>query len=196
MPDQRRDIASTYGDPRVGRTRSLLTSTAADLLVSRGPAAVTFEEVSAASRVARSTLYRHFPDRGALLAAAVAQLLPPVDVPAAGGAVREQLLAVVTEFARYLHDPGVTVALPALFGLDKIEPESRARIAAPHRTAVEVVLEAARSAGELRPGVDITLAPAQLFGPLFFRALVTAEDVDESTAAAVVDLYLEGARQP
>lgn len=196
MPGQRASIEAAYVDPRIERTRALLISTAAGLLLSRGSVAVTFEEVSGASRVARSTLYRHFVDRTALLAAAIAYLLPPVDVPAPTGAVREQLLAVVTEFARYLRDPRVAAALPVLFELGNVEPESRARVTEPHRIAIESVLGRARAAGELPPGVDANLAPAQLFGPLLFRVLVTAEEVDELTAAAVVDVYLDGARQP
>ena len=56
-------------DPRVERSRAVITSAATDLLMQGGVHAVTVDAVIARSGVARSTIYRHFPASTDLLAA-------------------------------------------------------------------------------------------------------------------------------
>ncbi|MEO8108328.1 MAG: TetR/AcrR family transcriptional regulator [Actinomycetes bacterium] len=180
-----------YVDPRVERTRVLLVGAAADLLFEHGPEVVTFEAVSAQTRVARSTIYRHFKDRTGLLTAAVARLLPPIEVPHPSGSTASQLLAVVGDFAAHLRSPTMAKVLPTLLGLSAQSPDLRAGISAPHRVALEAVLRRGIEAGELSAGLDLTLASAVLLGPLLFRALVTGEDIGATTASTLVASYLE-----
>lgn len=180
-----------YVDPRIERTRVLLVDTAAALLTAHGPNAVTFDAVSGASRVARSTIYRHFADRPQLLAAAVAAVLPPVETPDADASTAAQLAAVVGQFARYLAEPTMIKVLPIVWELAADIPELRAGISVPHRQALEAVLARGIEAGDLDPTLDPTLAPAVLFGPLVFRALVTGEGIDATTVEALVGAYLK-----
>ncbi|MGV8967534.1 MAG: TetR/AcrR family transcriptional regulator [Cellulomonas sp.] len=179
-----------YVDPRVERTRALLVQAAAQLLAEQGPDAVTFEAVSAHTRVARSTIYRHFDDRTELLTAAVARLLPPLEVPHPSGSTASQLLAVVGDFAAHLRSPTLARALPTLLGLSAQSPDLRERVSTPHRVALEAVLRRGIEAGELNAGLDLTLAAAELLGPLLFRALVTGEDISATTASTLVAAYL------
>ena len=64
-------------DPRVERTRLSVLAAAAELMAEVGWGGVTIESVSARSGVARTTIYRHWPDRLALLANAMASVLEP-----------------------------------------------------------------------------------------------------------------------
>ena len=68
-------------DPRVSRTRAAVVQSAADLLIERGVAAVTIEAVVQRSGVTRSTIYRHWPTRGDIVAAAFTHLMPPSHEP-------------------------------------------------------------------------------------------------------------------
>jgi AcrR family transcriptional regulator len=56
----------TVNDPRVQRTKAHVLAQARDLLAEGGPAAVTYQVLSARARVTRQTLYRHWPTREAL----------------------------------------------------------------------------------------------------------------------------------
>ena len=58
-------------DPRIARTQKAVIDAATDLLVEGGPAALTMDAVVARSGVAKSTLYRHWETRDALVAAMV-----------------------------------------------------------------------------------------------------------------------------
>ena len=67
--------------PRTHRTREAVVRSAVDLLVEGGVGAVTVEAVVQRSGVARSTIYRHWPTRGEMVAAAFAELMPPLSGP-------------------------------------------------------------------------------------------------------------------
>ncbi|WP_236735063.1 TetR/AcrR family transcriptional regulator, partial [Mycolicibacterium elephantis] len=64
-------------DPRRIRSRTRLLDAAATLLSTGGVEAVTIDAVTKASKVARTTLYRHFHSSSHLLAATFERLLPP-----------------------------------------------------------------------------------------------------------------------
>ena len=71
-------------DPRRLRSRTRLLDAATKLLSAGGIEAVTIDAVTKASKVARTTLYRHFSSSSQLLAATFERLLPagPASTPA------------------------------------------------------------------------------------------------------------------
>ncbi|MBU8821085.1 TetR family transcriptional regulator, partial [Mycolicibacterium goodii] len=97
QPDRVHDEDDDEIDPRRTRSRNRLLDAAAALLSTGGVEAVTVEAVTKASKVARTTLYRHFGSSSHLLAATFERLLPQVTPPApAGGTVRERLIELLT----------------------------------------------------------------------------------------------------
>src|SRR6201987_2424574 len=82
-------------DPRWVRSRTRLLDAAADLLRAGGIEAVTIDAVTRESRVARTTLYRHFGCSSDLLAATLERLLPPVTLPPSTGSLRDRLFGLV-----------------------------------------------------------------------------------------------------
>lgn len=78
-------MSTSRGRPRDPHTDERITSAAQALLRERGPAAVHVDSVSARSGIARSTIYRRYQDRRALMEAALAHFaeapLPTADLP-------------------------------------------------------------------------------------------------------------------
>src|SRR5882757_6856849 len=85
--------------------RNEILDAAENLLRTRGAAGATTKEIAAAAGCAEGSLYRHFPDKGELLFAAVEKHLPTLD---AALAVEER------DLLRYLER--VAVALVDYFG--------------------------------------------------------------------------------
>ena len=63
-------MTPTRGRPRDPHTDELITQATLDLLRERGPSAVHVDAVAARSGVARTTIYRRYSDREALIRAA------------------------------------------------------------------------------------------------------------------------------
>ena len=70
----------------------------------RGIEAVTIDAVTKASKVARTTLYRHFGCSSDLLAATLERLLPPVTPPPSTGSLRDRLVELVCRQATLYED--------------------------------------------------------------------------------------------
>ena len=188
-------------DPRVERSRAVITGAATDLLVQGGVHAVTVDAVIARSGVARSTIYRHFPASTDLLAAAFDQLLPPVPEAPAEGTFPERLLGLMLQQSAMLRDAPTTVVMTAWLvvtteGMTHATPASphfsglQQRLLEHHRSPLATLLRSGLERGEVREDLDVDIAVSQLGGPLVFRKLISMEPVDEDFCRRVVEDFL------
>lgn len=183
--------ATGYVDPRVLRTCALLSRTAADLVLEGGPAAVGVEAVSSRARVARSTVYRHFPLREDLLAAAVDFLLPPLNTVLPDGSTEQRLHLVAARFAEHLATPSGRAALPAVLAVAAgADQRPQRRFVQGHREPLMAVLRAGVEAGELAASTDLETGVAELLGPLLFQALLHASPLSAAQVASVVHSFM------
>lgn len=193
---------TTGTDPRPARSRARLLEAATGLLRTGGPSAVTVDAVIRASKVARATLYRHFPSGNDLLAAAFHALIPPAPAPPTDGTLRERLEAVVVAQGELIAEAPVTVAAMSWLSLGAdmtslpFEGESpevqtlRERVAQQYAAPLEEVLSSPEAVAELGE-VDRTLAAALLLGPIVLGKLSTLPDFDYPTVArAAVNGFL------
>ena len=91
-------------DPRVVRSRASILEACADLIAEEGFAGVTIEAVAARSGTAKTTIYRHWPSREALLIEAFGVCSGPPGPPAATGSTRDEVREVLGGLARKLND--------------------------------------------------------------------------------------------
>lgn len=109
-------------DPRKARSRARLLDAATSLLSTGGIEAVTIDAVAKASKVARTTLYRHFSDSTQLLAAAFERLLPPVTAPPASGTIREQLIELLDRQAKLIEEAPAQLTMLGWLALGSAQP--------------------------------------------------------------------------
>jgi AcrR family transcriptional regulator len=167
---------------------------------------VTVDAVTRSAKVARATLYRHFPSGNDLLAAAFNSLIPPAPMPPARGSLRDRLVAVVLAQAESVAQaPAALTAMSWLsLGRDLEElpqPEHkraaespaiatlRERIAQQYAAPFDVIFDSPEAAdlGE----VDRSRAIALLIGPLVLGRLSTLPEFDyRECARAAVDGFL------
>ena len=197
MPRARRTPAAA---PRRGRPRSqaahdAVLAAALALLGKGGYAAATIDEISARSGVAKTTIYRRWPHRAALLVELLLKMAAEVAPPPAGDdpleALRTELLQVAQAVAA---PPGRLLA--ALVGEAQQDPEVRDALLKglfdPRRKATARVIEAAQKAGTLRSEVPPLVALELLFGPIFYRGLVRQEAVPAAFVRQLFEHALTG----
>lgn len=182
-------------DPRVERTRRAVLAATADLLVERGFEGLSTEEIATRSGVARSTIYRNWPDRAELLIEAVQQHMEPVADPDTGD-LRRDLIAVFGVLARAL-DPATPLGrmLPSLLSAAERDPDLRRlhrEAAAQRRQLAEQVLRRGIDRGRLPADVDAAAAATTVTATLYYRRLISGEALDERAVADLVDALLTG----
>lgn len=193
-------------DPRRIRSRNRLLDAAAALLSSGGIEAVTIEAVTNASKVARTTLYRHFGSSSHLLAATFERLLPQVTPPApASGALRERLTELLTRQAALFADAPLHVTLLAWLALgptastdhavgEHASGALRARVIDQYRQPFDAILHGAEARAEL-DDFDLQLALCQLIGPLAFARMTGLRTITAEDCTHIVDDFLAAHRR-
>jgi AcrR family transcriptional regulator len=164
-------------DPRIERTRRVVLDSAIALLGARGYGEVTIEAVAAASGVAKSTIYRHWP----------ALPVPPE------GDVRDRLVAVLEHVAKDVCMSRWSACLPALLDAAAHDPAARElnlRLATSGRQLLSQLLADGVSRGELRADLDTELIADALAGPIILRRLWSAETFDPGNVRHLVDQVL------
>jgi len=194
-------------DPRWLRSRTRLLDAAADLLRIGGIEAVTIDAVTKASKVARTTLYRHFGCSSDLLAATLERLLPPVAPPPSTGSLRDRLVELVCRQATLYEETPLhptTLAWIALRPTDNGADDDandwqrcrgtlQARVVEHYRQPFEAILRSPDAHAQLDE-FDLELAVCQLVGPLLFAWMIGLRVVDHQDCARIVDDFLAAHR--
>jgi AcrR family transcriptional regulator len=164
------------------------------LLASRGYGDFTVEDLAERAGVSRTTIYRRWPSKAAVVAAAVASLyLDRVEVPDTGS-LSEDLITLLSQSYRLMAD-GSGRVLERLVRESGQNPELvdvvRSILYA-RRRLYATMLNRAIARGELTPEIDQELLLDLLLGPLWFRLLVSGAPITPEAARSVVLVALDG----
>lgn len=179
-------------DPRVQRTRRAVVDAVRELVTTAGPSAVTHQVVAERSGVGRATLYRHWPDRRALLLDALRPDAPLRRHPPTGdlrGDLVRHLRRMRVGMQRSAGSPSFLALVGHADG-DEALDQLRRELVAVAEADLRAILEDAAAAGALRPAVDLDIVVAQLGGPLFYRRKVAGRPIPRRMIDEVVDAVL------
>jgi AcrR family transcriptional regulator len=186
-------------DPRRARSRTRLLDAAAHLLSTGGVEAVTIEAVTKASKVARTTLYRHFNSSSHLLAATFERLLPQVTPPPPSSVpLREQLIELLTRQACLFADAQLHLTTLAWLSLGPTSTSDddaghtntlRTKVVDQYRQPFDAILQSPQARDEL-DDFDVELAMCQLVGPLAFARMTGLHAMSQHHCEHIVDDFL------
>ncbi|MBB2909858.1 AcrR family transcriptional regulator [Streptosporangium becharense] len=167
-----------------------------ELLAAKGYQGLTVEGVAERSGVNKTTIYRWWPSKAALLAAALVESDLLATDPPDTGSLRGDLEALVRGIAALLtRPPASDVAVAALgAAVHHAELAETARTFFADRFArEEIVFERARGRGELSAAADPVLIMDLLAGAVWLRAVFRGLPLDDGFAACAVSAVLDGA---
>ena len=158
------------------------------LLVEGGADACTFAAVADRAHVERSTLYRRYGDRWAMMIDAILGYAADEAGALSLGSFRKDLRFVLDRMAEILATP----LGPALWAVGAAlragsAPEHRIRFWETRVTQILPIVQSAKARGELAPEVDPEEVFAFAMGAVHFRMLVIGERVDLARIDQIVD---------
>jgi AcrR family transcriptional regulator len=179
-------------DARNNRARIL--AAARDVFVEQGPGA-PLEDISRRAGTGIATLYRRFPDRGALMRAVVIDALHRSAEEARRAADEEA--DPFASLARYMHralDTRIAAVIPALLDEISLADEETLRTRQDGIQIITDLIDAAHGAGELRP--DVTVGD---IGMLIVRASrplpgTLPREVNDELGHRHLDVIIDGLR--
>jgi AcrR family transcriptional regulator len=180
------------GRPRDERIDMDVVSAVLNVLRDRGYRAVTIDGIARKVKRARTSLYRRWPSKRALVAYAVVSEMgqnPAADTGALRGDLEAAVETLLNAFAGPLGQ--------ALAGLvadmaqdDELARLIREEVLAARRKSMREAFARARARGEVRSDLDIELALDMLTGPFYYRTLFGHAAITRRMTRDVVDYLL------
>ena len=182
--------------PRSEEARRAAIDATIELALANGIEAVTFEDVAAESGVAKTTLYRHFGSKQAMVVEAVRSCFVEQATPDTGD-LAEDLHLIFERGKASDEERRVPDLIPALVDAGDRDPELRSlveQLLEEKRRPIRTVLKLAQHRGEIDPAADLDLVMNLLIGPIIMRRVIDRVEVTPEFVHAVVDQVVAGLR--
>jgi AcrR family transcriptional regulator len=175
-------------DPRIEQTRQLVLGATLELMAEHGSSAITVERIAERSGVARSTIYRRWPDLPRLYFEAFRQLRsqqshePTGDLPT-------DLTNYIHDTAAHLNDPtyfSIVVFLLANAGVSDQYAQLHLELFNLATSRGAGVFQAGIDHGWILPETDVWEAADVVRAPLVYTRLAKHELIDAEVAARAV----------
>lgn len=185
------------GRPRSEKAEKAIIEATLDLLADRaGVAGVSIEAVAARAGVGKTTIYRRWPNKEALIVDALASLKPPLP-QVDEGSVRADLVKIAevfTEESLHRHARCVWNVLGSASRFPGLLEQYKAQVIAPRQAVMSQVMRRAVDSGEIRADADLEIALSMFVGALtlHLRSWDPQAAVPEDFNERLVDGILTG----
>ena len=188
-------VAEDSPDRRVERSKAAVLAETYRLLTQCGMSGVSIDDVARKSGVAKTTIYRHWPSRAALLIDACSRMGGAQAAPDTGN-LRGDLRKLTTTVAQQLRTAAWPSVLPSIIDAAERDPDIAAMQSALHEGNMApfyAIAERAKQRGEMPSGRSAADLIAAALGPLFYRRWFSKEAIDDRFVEAVVDAAVAAA---
>jgi AcrR family transcriptional regulator len=185
------------GRPRDEQIHQLILTTALDLAFEVGFRALSVEAIAAKAHVGKTTIYRRWPNKAALVMDAFLSIVgPKTGFPSTERAVesiplqmRAQVKAFRSKYGRMIR----ALVGEGQFDTDVLEA-FRERWMLPRREMARTTVEAAIQQGDLRAELDADIVIDSLYAPIYYRLLFETGALSESYVDGLFRSVMKGYR--
>lgn len=185
------------GRPRSEAARLAILRTTLKLLGKNGFADLTIEEIADRAGVGKATVYRWWPNKGALIADAFANSTTRRLRFPDTGSVYTDMSSQMRQLIKVFRSPRgrIVSAILAAGQTDKdLIAAFRERFLWPRRREAYATLDRGIRRGELRKDIDRDLLLDSLYGPIYMRFLIQHDRLSPRFVNRLCALVLIGAR--
>ena len=189
--DERGDV-----DSRIRKSRDRVLATAFDLLSQSGIGGFSVDEVARRSGVAKTTIYRHWPSREALVLDAASRISAEQEVPDSGS-LDDDVTAILLNLGHLLGTARWSSVVPSIVDVAERDPEFadvHGEIQRGHAAPLREVLERATARDDLPATADVSGMISALVGPLYYRRWFSREAISDDFVETIVRNVLGNAR--
>lgn len=164
------------------------------LLVEHGVQGLTVEGVAARSGVAKTTIYRRYRSKHELALAVLLRMVEEVVAVPDLGDTRAELVVFVGGAVRILGSTPMGRVMQGLVSDLATDSELgtafREQIVAARLAEVRRLVDKGIERGDLKPDIDYELVHDLLFGPIYYRLLLSGSRLEADLAERIVDAVM------
>jgi AcrR family transcriptional regulator len=182
--------APARGRRSSSKTREAVLDATRELLAEGGVHGLTVEGVAARAGVAKTTVYRRWRSKDELALVVLIDMVEQMAAVPDLGDTRAELIAFVDRSVRILRTTLMGRVMQGLVSDLAANAELarafRERVVAVRLAETRRLVERGIARGELRPDADHELANELLFGPVYYRLLLSGASLEDDLPARVV----------
>jgi AcrR family transcriptional regulator len=180
--------------PRSEEARRKALAAATELILERGVSHLTIEEVASRSGVAKTTIYRHWPERGALVLDTVRACFGAVPTPDTGS-LRGDLDTYFNGMIMVDLSGPIGSLMPSLIEAAAHDGEIELlvdKVSQERQRPILDIVERAQARGELPADLDPRVVIGTIVGPIVFRKLIWRQPLDAAYLQGCLDVAVAG----
>lgn len=181
------------GRPRSQASEDSILKTTLEILAERGYQGLTIDAVAGEARVSKSTIYRRWTSKEALVLAAFDRT-PNLDLPDTGS-VEKDLVALLMQFIGVVQSTTLSSVLPILIGACANDPalmEALEPLVIRRREPARQILKRAVARGELASGIPVDIMVDLFAGPVLLRLFFLRGNLRRSAVRELVRTAIQG----
>lgn len=183
------------GRPRSEKTKSDILNASYELLIENGFAGITVEKIAERANVSKATIYKWWANKAAVVMDGFLNATNvELPIPNTGSTV-EDMFIQVDNFVKFLttRKGNVITEIIAEGQYDpKLADIYRNAYFTPRRNISKQILERGISRGELRTDLNVEVIIDLIWGPVFYRLLITGEVIDSAFVKELINYAFEG----
>ncbi len=171
------------------RVRAAILDTTYDLLIDKGYAEVTTDDIASAARVSKATIYRHWRSKQELVVDAARKHFGKVDAPDLGS-FGEEIHWILEHRLEDYREPGTLRLVGSLVGAATSDPQLQSLFTEwveQLSRSIRRAIQRGIARGDVRPEVDI-LALETVIAGIVARTVVAQHSFSLATVTGIVDL--------
>lgn len=178
------------------KSRRAVVLATIDLIDRMSYPSVTIDAVARESGISKSTIYRHWSSRQALILEAYMHKTNELTMVEDTGNAIDDLRTYLRKLAHCLNFGGAASTISGLIVDALNDPDFavdyRATILRERRRTFLLILRKGQQRGQIRPDVDVTAAVDAMYGAVHHRLLVSGHPIDDNFVNNLTDIVLRG----
>lgn len=187
--EEAREDKRSGGRPRSEESRQAILDGVNRLLLHVPVREISIEAISKKAGVGKTTIYRWWPNKVAIILEAISDTVGVSPAPVSGVGARELLVSQLERFTRLARGRGGKV-IAELFAEAQGNAEMTAlffgKFMVQHEEILASIIEQGKAAGDFRASLDTALAVDMIYGAVFYRLMSSPDPVDKAFADSLV----------
>lgn len=174
--------AKAYGRPRSEKSMQAILDATNKMLLIHSVRDISIESVAKKAGVGKTTIYRWWPNKVALILDAISGPMSALPASVSGASPKDLLTKQIERFSRLCRGRGGKI-IAEVYAESQGKSDTQAlffeKFMVQHEEILASILEQGKASGDFRASLDTTLAVDMIYGAFFYQLMSNPEPLNQ-----------------